>query len=183
MTERREKRRTRDTVRREEQKEEREPGEPDFQAGPCDIKYFRRPLSLASLAPFSLSHERRLPRALVSLLRPGAFAPEGTKRKFYNPNISLGRASARGNEKRSRARMAGKRKHFDDDDDDDDAWSVGKERKSVRRKGSRATTSVENPFYGVSPLPLPLSDERGVLGVRKQKSPPLRLFPSVDVVI
>ena len=53
-----------------------------FSAGLCDIKYFRRPLSLVSL-----SLEGRLPRALVSLLRPEALALEGTKRKFYNPNI------------------------------------------------------------------------------------------------
>lgn len=93
--------------KRKEEGEERL--QPDFQpAGPCDIKYFRRPLSLLSLLSSSLilllSRALPFPRP-TALAPPHKTPPQGTKREFYNPNISLGRGKEEGDgEKRKRAR-------------------------------------------------------------------------------
>lgn len=126
-----------------------------FSGGPRDIKYFRRPLS----------SRRPLRRAA---------RPEGTKRKFYNPNISPGRERAAeqkrgGKETRTGLKVRWKEagKHF----------TQPVEGATVRETRERNLSRFLRRGKILSAKTTP--EETRTPGTRKQKSPP-RTRPGRD---
>lgn len=121
--------------KRKEEGEERL--QPDFQpAGPCDIKYFRRPLSLLSLLSSSLilllSRALPFPRP-TALAPPHKTPPKALKGNFTTQTFRWDegkrKATGRRESARGRVRKRGRKANFDD--------------------ATRHFRRLQNPFYGV----------------------------------